>query len=127
MPAHQISAERSHDRTPNGLPASPLVTEDMPTASLRDCPPELVRSYPNSALSTDSEELDEYIDPESAAMYGQGDSIDDHEEEDAQALQRSRKMSISTTPSREMTGLAQLRQSIGLMSQEAKEQEAVRR
>lgn len=86
-------------------------------------PPELVRSYPNSALSTDSEELlddEARVDAEAAAaMYGQGDSMHDEDEEPAFRL------SSPDIHGGSGSDFSQLRQTIGAMSQEAKEQEAV--
>lgn len=109
-------------------PSSPLVARSHSPAITavppKSHPPDLIPSYPNSAPSEDSELLedDPQLDSERAAMYGQGDSID----EDHHTTFSDRQPNISTPDRADVAGLAQLRSTIGAMSQDAKEQEAVR-
>lgn len=123
--------------TPWSTRPSSVETRDNPSSSssssTKEGPPELVPSYANSVLSEDSEELLEEEEDDgglSAALYGQGDSIEDSfEPEDGEDDERNpdfvhAPVAGISTPN-QPSPLAQLKQSIGVMSQEAKEQEAV--
>lgn len=105
-------------------------------SSLKEGPPELVPSYANSVPSEDSEELfDEEDGGLSAALYGQGDSIedsfargaelDDEDDDDERNPDFVHAPVAGISTPNQPSPLAQLKQSIGVMSQEAKEQEAV--